>query len=120
MRAAAQEKNVSRIFVTPSIKVFHCSCKDAGGLDTEWLMRLRPYDGHDDHIHVRLICPPGEPCVEQEPPPEGDGCGQELGDFLKKVEKDPPYKSNSSPEEEPYKPFSLKKLPPECRELLNQ
>ena len=119
VRTAAQDNNVARIFVTPAIKKFLCSCKKADGSDTDWLRRLRPWEGHDDHIHVRLKCPPGDPCEEQEPPPEGDGCGDELTEWLQKTAKDPPFKSVPVPEKDEYKPLPLKKLPQECIELLN-
>ncbi|MBX9570054.1 MAG: penicillin-insensitive murein endopeptidase [Candidatus Obscuribacterales bacterium] len=121
VKAAAQDDNVARIFVTPSIKKALCSCKAADGSDTAWLRRLRPWEGHDDHIHVRLICPPGEKCVEQEPPPEGDGCGEELDDWMKKTALDPPHKSSHPGEvpDEPMKPFPLAKMPVECIEVLD-
>ncbi len=118
VRTAAQDDNVARIFVTPAIKKFFCNCKAANGADTVWLRRLRPWEGHDDHIHVRLKCPPGEPCVEQEPPPEGDGCGDELSDWMRKTEKDPPFKSKPSPDTDEYKPYPLSKMPQECIDLL--
>jgi penicillin-insensitive murein DD-endopeptidase len=118
VRTAAQDDRVARIFVTPAIKKYLCSCKDTGGADTEWLRRIRPWEGHDDHIHVRLKCPAGDPCVEQDPPPEGDGCGAELDEWLAKVAKDPPYKSRPSQEKPEYKPFPLSKMPADCQELL--
>ena len=118
VKTAAQDDRVARIFVTPSIKKFLCNCKDAKGGDTEWLRRLRPWEGHDDHIHVRLKCPKFDPCVEQEAPPEGDGCGQELDDWLAKIAKDPPHKSHPQEGNETYAPVPLSKMPIECRELL--
>ncbi len=120
VRTAAQDDNVARIFVTPAIKKYLCSCKSADGSDAVWLRRLRPWEGHDDHIHVRLKCPPGEPCVEQDPPPDGDGCGEELSDWMKKTAKEPPYNSKPAAESEPYKPYPLSKMPQECIDLLNK
>ena len=44
----------------------------AGGA---WLRLVRPWRGHDSHMHVRLRCPDGQPeCRDQPPPPPGDGC----------------------------------------------
>lgn len=120
VKTAAQDDNVARIFVTPAIKKYLCNCKDPSGADTEWLRRLRSWEGHDDHIHVRLKCPPGEPCVEQDPPPPGDGCGDELNDFYKKVSEDPPFKSHPVPEVDAYKPFPLSSMPAECIDLLKK
>ena len=121
VKAAAQDDTVTRIFVTPAIKKALCACKAADGSDAAWLRRLRPYEGHDDHIHVRLICPPGEKCVEQEPQPEGDGCGEELEDWMKKTANDPPHKSTHPGEvpDEPMKPYPLSKMPPECIKILD-
>lgn len=120
VKTAAQDENVARIFVTPAIKKYLCNCKDPSGVDTEWLRRLRPWEGHDDHIHVRLKCPAGDPCVEQEAPPVGDGCGEELSNFFAKVAADPPFKSHPVPEQEEYKPVPLKSMPAECVDLLKK
>lgn len=121
VKAAAQDPTVTRIFVTASIKRELCKCKAADGSDTAWLRRLRPYEGHDDHIHVRLKCPDGEKCIEQEPQPEGDGCDAELTEWLEKTKKDPPHKSAHPGEvpDEPMKPFPLSKMPPECIQVLD-
>lgn len=117
VRAAAQDPRVGRIFVTPAIKRYFCEHRSADGSDEEWLRRFRPYEGHDDHIHVRLKCPKGdETCVDQEPPPEGDGCGAELEEAFKTI--NPPYTTRPEPEGKP-KPFPLSKLPAECANLLN-
>ena len=85
IRDAAQDPAVARIFVAPAIKRALCKCKNPNGLDTVWLRRLRPWWGHDDHIHVRLHCPDLKNCFEQEPPPEGDGCGAEVEEWLAKT-----------------------------------
>ena len=118
VRVAAQDDRVARVFVTPAIKKYLCSCKDPLGSDTEWLRRLRPWEGHDDHIHVRLKCPKGDPCVEQDPPAPGDGCGSELDEWMQKVAKDPPFKSVAVEKKEEYSPFPLSKMPARCQELL--
>jgi penicillin-insensitive murein endopeptidase len=55
-----------------------CRAAPAGG-DREWLRKLRPWWGHDEHFHVRLSCPGDSPdCERQKSMPEGDGCGEEL------------------------------------------
>ena len=72
IKAAAQDRQVQRIFVNAAIK--KALCRDATG-DRSWLHTVRPYWGHDYHFHVRLVCPPGQPaCREQDPVPPGDGC----------------------------------------------
>lgn len=71
LRLAAEDARVERVFVNPAIK--RTLCESARGAD--WLRKVRPWYGHDDHFHVRLACPAGEgDCKAQAPLPEGDGC----------------------------------------------
>ena len=119
VRDAAQDPNVARIFVTPTIKQYLCRSKDRHGADTTWLRRVRPYWGHDNHIHVRLLCPKSDKsCHNQAPPDDGDGCGKELSDWLQIIKKKPPNVSNPAPPE-PSKPVTLTSMPKQCREVLN-
>jgi penicillin-insensitive murein endopeptidase len=113
VRDAAQDSAVARIFVAPAIKLALSQWKDPAGQDTEWLRRLRPWWGHDDHIHVRLHCPKGEACTEQEPQPEGDGCGAELDEWLAKTAN-----PQASSPDDTSPPIPLAKLPPECLDVL--
>ncbi len=72
LRAAAKDPRVARIFVFPGAKVQ--MCKDEKG-NRRWLRKIRPWFGHHYHFHVRLSCPRGmRGCVNQDPPPRGDGC----------------------------------------------
>lgn len=76
IKLAAEDDQVTRIFVNPAIK--KQLCLDAGS-DRDWLRKVRPWFGHRAHMHVRLRCPPGSrDCVDQPAPPPGDGCGAEL------------------------------------------
>jgi penicillin-insensitive murein DD-endopeptidase len=111
VRDAAMDPAVARIFVAPAIKQALAQSKDPAGKDTEWLRRLRPWWGHDDHIHVRLHCPQGEGCTEQEPQAEDDGCGAELDEWLAKTAS-PTKDDDVSPA------FPLSKLPKECLDVL--
>lgn len=78
LELAARAPQVERIFVNPAIKKAMCRAAAAGG-DRDWLRKLRPWWGHDEHFHVRLACPDDSPgCERQKPMPEGDGCGAEL------------------------------------------
>jgi penicillin-insensitive murein endopeptidase len=74
LHTAANDARVSRMFVHPIIKRALCEqIKD----DRAWLGKLRPWYGHDDHVHVRLACPTDSPeCKSQAAPPPGDGCDQ--------------------------------------------
>ena len=80
IRLAASDGRVDRIFVHPTIKRELCS---SAGNDREWLRRVRPWIGHNEHIHVRIACPPGSPdCMQQAPVPAGDGCGADLDQWF--------------------------------------
>ncbi|CUW40297.1 Penicillin-insensitive murein endopeptidase [Magnetospirillum sp. XM-1] len=81
LELAARAPQVDRIFVNPAIKQAMCRAVPAGG-DRDWLRKLRPWWGHDEHFHVRLSCPADSPdCERQKPMPEGDGCGDELASW---------------------------------------
>ena len=85
IRHAAEDPAVARIFVNPAIKRGMCAAeRGANGLiEAPWLRKVRPWQGHDHHFHVRLLCPPGSvTCRDQEPPPPGDGCGAELAEWF--------------------------------------
>lgn len=79
LELAASYPQVERIFINPHIKKVLCERTGEAG----WLYKLRPWFGHDDHIHVRLQCPPGQTdCIPQEPPTRSPECGIELNSWL--------------------------------------
>lgn len=76
LRLAADDPRVDRILVHFAIKKHLC---ETAGNDRAWLRKLRPWRGHNEHFHVRLVCPAGSPdCVQQAAIPAGDGCDQTL------------------------------------------
>lgn len=102
---AARLPGLARIFVNPAIK--RELCKEAGA-DRDWLAKVRPWWGHDDHFHMRLTCPPGQTeCENQAPVPAGDGCGKELDWWFTEAARHP----KPSP---PSPPLLVSQLPPEC------
>lgn len=106
IKLAAQDAEVTRIFVNPAIKQH--LCQDAGA-DRDWLHKVRPWYGHRAHMHVRLRCPAGSfGCNDQGAPPPGDGCGAELASWFV------PHQPNANPG----KPV-LPPLPPGCQALLD-
>jgi penicillin-insensitive murein endopeptidase len=109
IRAASREREVARIFVNPAIK--RALCRDAGR-DRDWLSKVRPMWGHNYHFHIRLACEAtGQPCQDQDPPAEGDGCGDELDRWFTPTMLHPrPGK--------PRPPMTLAQLPGECRRVL--
>ena len=108
LKAAARIATVARIFVNPAIK--RALCREAGA-DRDWLRLIRPWWGHDDHFHLRLLCPQGEPeCQDQPAPPAGDGCGAELDRWFTPKAKHP----KPGP---PERPLRVADLPAGCVEL---
>lgn len=106
IKMAAQDSEVTRIFVNPAIK--QRLCQDAGA-DHGWLHKVRPWFGHRAHMHVRLRCPAGSlECLDQDSPPVGDGCGAELASWFK------PHQPNANPVKKEPPP-----LPPGCQALLD-
>jgi penicillin-insensitive murein endopeptidase len=76
LRIASGLDSVERIFVHAAIKRHLCQTEKK---NRDWLRKLRPWYGHDDHFHVRLKCPPGHAeCLTQESTPPGDGCDSSL------------------------------------------
>jgi len=86
LETAAQRPEVDRIFVNPSVKRLLCARKSAH----DWLRKIRPWWGHDDHFHVRLKCPlNNKNCTGQEALPESDGCDASLAWWFSEEAKTP-------------------------------
>jgi penicillin-insensitive murein endopeptidase len=78
LELAASDRRVDRVFVNPMLKRAVCE-RTSGAGDRSWVQKLRPWFGHDDHFHVRLLCPADSPtCIAPTPLPPGDGCEQLL------------------------------------------
>ena len=74
LRLTSRDPRVNRMFVHPIIKRQLCA---EAGADRDWLQKVRPWYGHDDHVHVRLTCPAdSKDCTPQPPLAAGDGCGE--------------------------------------------
>ena len=110
IKRAAESPDVARIFVNPGIKKALCQ---SAGRDRAWLGKVRPWRGHDEHIHVRLRCPAGElMCQAQDAPPEGDGCGAELTSWLKSKDW---QKTGPEPQ---MQPTPMSALPATCTQVV--
>jgi penicillin-insensitive murein endopeptidase len=113
IKAAAQDRDVERIFVNAAIK--KALCREATG-NRSWLSKVRPYYGHDYHFHVRIHCPVDSPeCKPQEPPPASEGCGHELDWWFTDAVLSP------KPPTGPVKPrpgLKLADLPPACQSVV--
>ncbi len=115
VKRAASDPDIERVLVHPAIKKALC---DASQKDPQraWLGKVRPYWGHEYHMHLRLRCPASSPGCTPQPPVGGeDGCGKEVADWLKLVSRPPAPPVKPEP---PKPPMTLAQLPPDCRLVL--
>jgi penicillin-insensitive murein endopeptidase len=118
LKLAAQSPEVGRIFVHPAIKRTLCEKVGEGhGKDRDWLRKVRPWWGHHYHFHVRLRCPAGDAeCVDQAPPPPGDGCDASLAWWFSDEAREKAEAMRKAPPK-PRK-IPLDALPAQCRSVL--
>ncbi|MBS0242942.1 MAG: penicillin-insensitive murein endopeptidase [Proteobacteria bacterium] len=123
IRRAASYPEVERIFVAPGIK--KAMCLEAG-VDHKDFHKIRPYWGHDDHLHVRIACPPDSPGCKPQPAAAGDdGCGREVDEWIQRMLKPakpearptPPPKIAQTPPKKHV--VTLADLPSECRAVVD-
>ncbi len=108
LRLAATQPGVDRVLVNAAIK--RQLCQSVTG-DRSWLQRVRPWYGHASHMHLHFACPAGQPqCVDQPPPPPGDGCDASLQWWFDRLDA-----PRSTAPATPAKPVVL---PPACRAIM--
>lgn len=125
LKAAASDPRVDRIFVAAAIKIE--ICKTATAADAKWLQHIRPEANHQDHLHVRLKCPPGAAlCQTQKPTVSelskgGSGCDETLAYWVSNAylhpkpvtpPKNPPPRKRTSRE------LLMSDLPSQCMAVL--
>jgi penicillin-insensitive murein DD-endopeptidase len=72
---AANYKQVARIFVNPAIKKRICEHTTDWHKNRKVLAKIRPWYGHDAHMHIRLKCPKNDTyCINQPEPNQHHGC----------------------------------------------
>jgi penicillin-insensitive murein endopeptidase len=114
VKAAAEDPAVARIFIFAGAKVQ--MCKDATG-NRDWLRKVRPWYGHNEHIHVRLKCPSAmKGCVDQAAPPPGDGC-DEAETWVNGI-LNPPKPDPNAPKPKPPREMVMADLPAQCSALV--
>jgi penicillin-insensitive murein endopeptidase len=112
IKTAAQQPEVERVLVNAAIKKELCRIE---GSDHGWMSKVRPWYGHNDHIHVRLKCPADSPnCRKQPPVPGDDGCSAKALDywFSDKVLHPKPRVGPLA------RPLTMADLPPACKSVL--
>ena len=115
IRTAAEQPDVERVLVNAAIKKRLCEME--GKDNHSWMDKVRPWYGHDDHIHVRLKCPADSPnCRKQPPVPGSDGCGKELAFWFSDRVLHP--KPSTKPEK-PKPGLAMADLPPACKTVLD-
>ncbi len=107
IRIAAETPGLDRVLVNPAIK--RRLCADHRG--EPWLRRVRPWRGHDEHMHLRLRCPADSPeCRDIAPPPPGDGCDASLDWWFSPDARRPTQPSS--------RPTSPPRMPVACASVL--
>lgn len=115
IKAAAKDPRTARIFVFPGAKVAMCNAEKG---DRAWLRKIRPWWGHHYHFHVRLSCPDGlAGCVNQSPPPAGDGC-DDAQTWVNNILNPPPPDPNA-PKPKAKSPIRVVDLPRQCAAILS-
>lgn len=110
LRFAATHPAVDRVLVHPAIKQYLCSTES--GADRAWIRKIRPWWGHDSHMHVHLACPADSPTCQDPPPiPAGDGCDASLAWWFEQ----PPIPPSAAPGSGARRP-----LPAACLGLLRR
>jgi penicillin-insensitive murein endopeptidase len=88
LRRAVSYPQVARIFVNPAIKKWLC---DNSKGDRSFLRKVTPIMGHDDHFHVRMVCPADNPgCENQHTNITDEGCGKGLDKWIESLMKPKP------------------------------
>jgi len=109
IKSAAEDPLIERVLVNAAIK--KALCREAGS-DRAWLHKVRPWYGHNWHMHVRIGCPAdSKDCKAQPSVPAGDGCGSELAWWFTEKARRPIPKG-------PQRIMKLSELPPACRQVL--
>jgi penicillin-insensitive murein endopeptidase len=112
LKLAATEPGIDRLLVNPAIK--RQLCQEVTG-DRSWLRRVRPWYGHATHMHLHFRCPAGQAeCVDQDPPPPGDGCDASLQWWFDQLDK-PAKPPLPGPVPKPRPPV----LPPACQAIMS-
>ena len=121
LQLAAQDKRVERILVTPLVKKYLCSLDKNEQWPDQDLKKVRPWWGHDDHFHVRLMCPEGSSECKAQGVPTEVGCDKSLEWWFSDEAKKPSKQVEVKPEKMDWAQFyqmQVQKLPQRCQDIL--
>jgi len=76
LKTVASHPSVARVLVNPAIKHFLCAASPVPR--PSWLVKVRPWWGHADHLHVRIKCPKTAKSCQPQKPPTKVACDDEL------------------------------------------
>ncbi|MGN1394205.1 MAG: penicillin-insensitive murein endopeptidase [Succinivibrionaceae bacterium] len=112
IKLAASDKKVERIFINPAIK--KQLCEDTPVKERDWLKKIRPWWGHNAHMHIRLACPSKNSnlCIPQSQLPNTDGCDSEIDSWLFDIKHKKTNPQNNKPKK------TKQVLPKQCFEIL--
>lgn len=116
LKIAASDPMVQRIFINPAVKQKLCTTEK----DTSWLRKIRPWNGHNYHFHIRLKCPAGSPkCRKQGNVGKGSGCGFNVTRWDQRTwKKRPKKKIKKKSKKKVAKRKHYKTLPKSCAALV--
>jgi penicillin-insensitive murein endopeptidase len=111
LQVTAEDSRTHTVFVHPTIKKKLC---ENPVHHKPWLAKIRPWWGHDEHMHVRLGCPSDSPDCVEKARPTNIACDETLAWWFseewRKEYEDRKKISDS--------PFVMPELPQKCTEIL--
>jgi penicillin-insensitive murein endopeptidase len=111
LQITAENPRTHTVFVHPAIKKKLC---ENPSHHKPWLAKIRPWWGHDEHMHVRLTCPSDSPDCVEKPRPQSISCDETLewwfSDEWRKEYEDRKKSFDSS--------FEMPELHKKCAEIL--
>ncbi len=111
LQLTAENSRTHTVFVHPSIKKKLC---ENPAHHKPWLAKIRPWWGHDEHMHVRLTCPSDSPDCLEKPRPTSIACDETLEWWF----SDEWRKEYENRKKQSAFAFVMSDLPQKCTEIL--
>lgn len=99
LKRAATYPGIDRVLVSYAIKKDLCERLP----NEDWIRKIRPWFGHVDHFHARLVCPTGSPECKSvaDPIPAGNGCDDTLAWWFSDEAREAENKKSTEPPKMP-------------------